>query len=1740
MRKAPWLILLSACMLFLWRPQRAAADEVNPCRSATATAVALDDYLDITYRVSLSNPTATPADVMLLMHTKVLESVEGVRGDLVVNRQGSALMASVPPGWQGELTIRTKSPIADAGGPGWRKAVISLPPAVSRYMDLDLPGRNVELTFPLSRVGHYPIVTTLPASGDRCRFRVIPVHDELFVPMWASLPPARPTGYSLHETHRITEDVPAFTDDVTLEFIFAGALPDSVSVKVPAGVAISSIEVSDGARWKIADGRLVVSLPDRLRGSALTVQCHLEGAAQPDGQGAHLFAVPLFAGPQAQRHQGAVYIDGGRHELAFAVLEGARQTAAEGWRLACEFQGDARIAVRAAPMAVRTEATVETHYIVSEYRVIGMHRISYQAEGEQPASLVLTLPVGHTVRAVSGDVRDWSQEGGVLRVALSGHAGAASHVQVTTESLTGGRLKLELAPPVVADATSVRYAMAITHSADVQLKTARAQAPWRVTPQALPAWLRSLSPPIAYSYRDAAPPVALEVLPVEAELRGSVQDHVTVSADRVRRDTLFLLDIQKRAVSELDFLLPAGLTAESVEGPYVESWDVGVGEDGSTRVSVRLPRPILGAMHLRLVSSRRASPGRVALRGIRLEGAPALRGHAGISTDVGVRVRPLEDGRMNLASVRTDQAPAYLAGFDNRLVYEFYSSDWELELTVEQVTPLYEAAVLNALSFRASGVEASALVRVTVLEGGLGELEVRLPQQAVAPEVEDPQVVSVRWSDGAGLMRFRGPRTGTFTVRVDYVVPAGTARSELDVEPVQVVGARSQSGVLLLLQASPDVDVRAGAPPHSLQPTEAQQRYEEWSYVRAHPAMGAYVYRETGWRLPVTVAAHGLSGRMLQAIIPLARLDTLVQESEETLNHLRLYVTNTTQQFLTVDLANLHPEARLIGTYVYGEPVKPFRRGKTKLELPLFANETATRVGMSVIDITYSAPTSELRPLSRRRFRLPDLGLNVGKVEWTVRLPRDYRLTAVGGNLAKPVSAPPPVPSLAARLLRPVAPFVRAHRGSIIALAVIGALIVAFFVLPLLVARVTRRPLGPMFIRMAVLLLILAIVASLFMPAGERARRMAKQASESSNMHNIGLALSVYRADHEGAFPADIRALQEEGYIGDPDVFESPSGRDVQLVYRRPAPDAPPDEVVAYFWHPATRGATVLYVDNEVRWTVADAEGNLRNPRNGALLARADELARPTEQRAKAAFAGARVETEELAEALQIGQQMARPGARPSAGKPVDMAQVNEALIAANMDKIKEAMKRYAREHGGREPDSPEELSAYITDSRLRQAVRQTSAPPAALERARRVARQSTESSVLHNIGLAMSMYRNDHEGRWPPSPEVLAKDYLGDPHALISPRADIATELVYLRPSGEAAPDDVVAYFWSPKFDGANLLYADGRVRYTALDAQGRLLCPRTGRLIARPPTLKDLSDEERTKLAQMPAGPRFRVVTAPPDAGIAGQQAELGPAQLAQQRYSLGKEYMKRGDYAEAEKQFARALQLAHDYQDAKRELDVLRNLRRALQAGRQQAPAPPEPAAEASDKLQTIEAQMRAQEQAMVGSYRGALVRRQARAGAAAPVPTPPQEPLLKTRYTKASLVRQVAGGRSIGALPILIDFPTPETVSYEFVKPFLGRAGAALSFRVVPAGALVLLELLLAALALVGYGLMRRRSAASAASVAAAALLVTVALLVGAPPAVASLFGATALAMAVCLAAELMHTTFSRMLGVRTDT
>ncbi len=140
------------------------------------------------------------------------------------------------------------------------------------------------------------------------------------------------------------------------------------------------------------------------------------------------------------------------------------------------------------------------------------------------------------------------------------------------------------------------------------------------------------------------------------------------------------------------------------------------------------------------------------------------------------------------------------------------------------------------------------------------------------------------------------------------------------------------------------------------------------------------------------------------------------------------------------------------------------------------------------------------------------------------------------------------------------------------------------------------------------ILLAVAVGALLLGPLRDRLRDDARQVVMRQRLHGLSHALRMYSVKY-GEFPANPRIVEALGYLGGDNPYESfhDFGWGVfSIEYMRPTEDEP-DAVMLYHWPPYEGGTSVLYQDQRVDWIMLDAQGSLVNPRNGAVVHRADE-----------------------------------------------------------------------------------------------------------------------------------------------------------------------------------------------------------------------------------------------------------------------------------------------------------------------------------------------------------------------------------------------------------------------------------------------------------------------------------------------------------------------------------------------------
>jgi hypothetical protein len=102
-------------------------------------------------------------------------------------------------------------------------------------------------------------------------------------------------------------------------------------------------------------------------------------------------------------------------------------------------------------------------------------------------------------------------------------------------------------------------------------------------------------------------------------------------------------------------------------------------------------------------------------------------------------------------------------------------------------------------------------------------------------------------------------------------------------------------------------------------------------------------------------------------------------------------------------------------------------------------------------------------------------------------------------------------------------------------------------------------------------------------------------------VHDVGLAIAMYRADHKGQYPPDLDVLVKSGYYVEKGA--SPLDRWPDLEWRYAPPKTNRSAaLVLYYWPPVDREVAVLYQDNAAQWVPVGADGVLKNPRTDEVI----------------------------------------------------------------------------------------------------------------------------------------------------------------------------------------------------------------------------------------------------------------------------------------------------------------------------------------------------------------------------------------------------------------------------------------------------------------------------------------------------------------------------------------------------------
>jgi|GEM_PF-1693620 len=144
-------------------------------------------------------------------------------------------------------------------------------------------------------------------------------------------------------------------------------------------------------------------------------------------------------------------------------------------------------------------------------------------------------------------------------------------------------------------------------------------------------------------------------------------------------------------------------------------------------------------------------------------------------------------------------------------------------------------------------------------------------------------------------------------------------------------------------------------------------------------------------------------------------------------------------------------------------------------------------------------------------------------------------------------------------------------------------------------SNLTQR--GITLIELMIVITLLAILAAMVIPTFSNANETAKSSAVSSQVQTIKKALTLYKTDHNGAFPTDAQMItsQWQALINSTDIDGDTAGTDYGPYFQKPPFNAFMD-------------SNVVAADNSAAWQYDSSTGTIQAVVQDTVYTRAEDL----------------------------------------------------------------------------------------------------------------------------------------------------------------------------------------------------------------------------------------------------------------------------------------------------------------------------------------------------------------------------------------------------------------------------------------------------------------------------------------------------------------------------------------------------
>ena len=301
--------------------------------------------------------------------------------------------------------------------------------------------------------------------------------------------------------------------------------------------------------------------------------------------------------------------------------------------------------------------------------------------------------------------------------------------------------------------------------------------------------------------------------------------------------------------------------------------------------------------------------------------------------------------------------------------------------------------VMTLVTLGDSDVRMVALIDLTVLQGELRTLSVRLPTGYELTGVSGSSLENSEPSDGTVTLTVANPaaRSHQFLISLERPHDGGSFNFETGFVAVRDV-QRERGEVAIEGVGTLELETAEREPIHRIDVRELNRALQSLARL---PLLSAFRYQRAAGADPSLgfgVKRFADAG-VLAAVADRAVATTLVTSEGRALTEVILTVQNRAQPFLKVSLPQ---GATMVSVDVAGQPAKPVL-GTDGTRVPLL-RQGFRPTGPYQVSFVYLHAGTPFAKKGDVEMTLPKMDMPVGIVEWELFAPERYAMKAIGGN----------------------------------------------------------------------------------------------------------------------------------------------------------------------------------------------------------------------------------------------------------------------------------------------------------------------------------------------------------------------------------------------------------------------------------------------------------------------------------------------------------------------------------------------------------------------------------------------------------------------------------------------------------------------------------------------------------------------------------------------------------------------